>query len=134
KIAEAINPRHYDAGFHATATLGSIGSAAGAARVLGLDLERARVALGLAATQAGGVRENFGTMTKPFHAGRAAEGAVFAAELARGGLSAAGNALEAKRGYFSAAGGGYDPPAIHEALGRPWSIDEPGISIKPHPS
>jgi 2-methylcitrate dehydratase PrpD len=134
KLAEAINPRHYDHGFHATGTVGSIGSAAGAARVAGLDVQETTIALSLAATQAAGIRENFGTMTKPFHAGRAAEAAVFAVELAKGGLSAATNALEAKRGYFSAAGGGYDPSAIHDALGAPWTIETPGISIKPHPS
>jgi 2-methylcitrate dehydratase PrpD len=134
KLAEAINPRHYDDGFHATATLGSIGSAAGAARVFGLDLARTRIALGLAATQAAGLRENFGTMTKPFHAGRAAEAAIVAIELAGSGMTAASNVIEAKRGFFSAAGGGYDPSAIHDALGRPWSFESPGVSIKPHPS
>lgn len=134
KLAEAINPRHYDDGFHATATLGLIGSAAGAARVAGLDLAQTRIALGLAATQAAGVRENFGTMTKPFHAGRAAEGAIVAVELAGAGMSAAPNVIEAKRGFFNAAGGGYDPTAIHDALGRPWSFESPGVSIKPHPS
>lgn len=134
KLAEAINPRHYDAGFHATATLGSIGSAAGASRVCGLDLDQTRIALGLAATQAAGVRENFGTMTKPFHAGRAAEAAIIAVELAGRGMTAAPNVLEAQRGFFNAAGGGYDPTAIHEALGAPWTFDAPGVSIKPHPS
>jgi 2-methylcitrate dehydratase PrpD len=134
KLAEAINPRHYDSGFHATATLGTIGSAAGAARIAGLTPERTAVALGLAATQAAGVRENFGTMTKPFHAGRAAEAAVFAVELAAAGFSAAPNVLEARRGYLNAAGGGYDPTAIHNQLGSPWTFENPGVSIKPHPS
>jgi 2-methylcitrate dehydratase PrpD len=134
KLAEAINPRHYDDGFHATGTLGTIGSAAGAARALGLDDDTTAIALGLAATQAAGLRENFGTMTKPFHAGRAAENAVVAVELARGGFTAAKDVLEAKRGFFNAAGGGYDPTAIHDALGRPWTFASPGVSIKPYPS
>src|SRR5438552_2228692 len=73
KIAEAILPRHYQQGFHTTATCGAIGAAAGASRLLELDREATRRALSLAASQAGGLRENFGTMTKPFHAGRAAE-------------------------------------------------------------
>ena len=73
KIAEAIFPRHYQQGFHTTATCGAIGAAAGASRLLELDREATRRALSLAASQAGGLRENFGTMTKPFHAGRAAE-------------------------------------------------------------
>ncbi len=72
KVAEAILPRHYTTGFHSTATCGSIGAAAAAAKLLGLDREATRRALAIGATQAGGLRENFGTMTKPFHAGRAA--------------------------------------------------------------
>src|SRR5439155_17486259 len=79
KIAEAILPRHYQQGFHSTATCGAIGAAAGAARLLGLDRETTRRALSIAASQAGGLRENFGTMTKPFHAGRAAQNGVVAA-------------------------------------------------------
>jgi len=134
KLAEAIDPRHYDTGFHATGTLGTIGSAAGAARMLDLGEHETRIALGLAATQASGLRENFGTMTKPLHAGRAAENAVFAVELAAGGFTAATDVLEAKRGFFNAAGGGYDSTAIHEQLGRPWTFESPGVSIKPHPS
>src|SRR5499427_4229297 len=78
KIAEAILPRHYQHGFHSTATCGAIGASAGAARVLGLDRESTRRALSIGASQAGGLRENFGTMTKPFHAGRAAESGVVA--------------------------------------------------------
>ncbi|MGE5616573.1 MAG: MmgE/PrpD family protein, partial [Bacillota bacterium] len=65
KVAEAIMPRHYQHGFHSTATCGSIGSAAGAAKLLGLDREATRRALSIGATQAGGLRETFGTMTKP---------------------------------------------------------------------
>src|SRR5262249_53177684 len=79
KVAEAILPRHYQHGFHSTATCGAIGAAAGASRLLRLDRERTRRALAIAASQAGGLRENFGTMTKPFHARRAAESGVVAA-------------------------------------------------------
>lgn len=134
KLAEAINPRHYSDGFHSTATFGAIGAAAGAARLLGLDDAQTAQALSLGATQAAGLRENFGTMTKPFHPGRSAESGVLAAELIRLGWSAAPNAIEAKRGFFNAAGGGYDPRAIHGKLGKPWTFAMPGVSIKPHPS
>jgi 2-methylcitrate dehydratase PrpD len=134
KIAEAILPRHYQQGFHSTATCGAIGAAAGAARLLGLDRETTRTALSLAASQAGGLRENFGTMTKPFHAGRAAESGVVAAELAALGFTASPIALEADRGFFRAAGGGYSAEAIDGKLGRPWTFAFPGVSIKPHPS
>jgi 2-methylcitrate dehydratase PrpD len=134
KIAEAINPRHYSDGFHSTATMGAIGAAAGAARLLGLDASQTAQVLSLGASQAAGLRENFGTMTKPFHPGRAAESGVLAAELVKLGWTAAGNGLEANRGFFKAAGGGYDPQAIHGKLGKPWTFAMPGVSIKPHPS
>src|SRR4051812_8115049 len=93
KVAEAIMPRHYQHGFHSTATCGSIGAAAGAAKLLGLDRDATRRALSIGATQAGGLRENFGTMTKPFHAGRAAENGVVAAEIAALGFTASQNGL-----------------------------------------
>jgi 2-methylcitrate dehydratase PrpD len=134
KVAEAIHPRHYDHGFHSTATMGAIGAAAGAARMMGLDVEATRRALSIGASQAAGLRENFGTMTKPFHAGRAAESGLVAADFARLGWTAAPGVLEAQRGFFQAAGGGYDPAAIEGKLGNPWTFASPGVSIKPHPS
>jgi len=134
KVAEAIMPRHYQHGFHSTATCGSIGAAAGAAKLLGLDRDATRRAISIGATQAGGLRENFGTMTKPFHAGRACENGVVAAEIAALGFTASPNGLEADRGFFRAAGGGFDPAAIDGKLGKPWTFHAPGVSIKPHPS
>jgi 2-methylcitrate dehydratase PrpD len=134
KVAEAIDPRHYDMGFHSTATAGSIGAGSAAAVILGLDAQTTMVTIGIAASQAGGLRENFGTMTKPFHAGRAAENGVLAATLAEAGFTAADDILEARRGFFRAAGGGYDRSMIDGRLGSPWTFEDPGISIKPHPS
>ena len=134
KISEAMNPRHYQDGFHSTATVGAIAAGAGAARLLGFNHEQTRRTLGIAASQAAGLRENFGTMTKPFHAGRACESGVIAAELARLGFTATPVILEAGRGFFKAAGGGYDPQAIDGKLGNPWTFAFPGVSIKPHPS
>jgi 2-methylcitrate dehydratase PrpD len=134
KVAEAISPRHYDEGFHSTATVGAIGAGAAAARMLGLASPEVAVTLGIAASQASGLRENFGTMTKPFHAGRAAESGVLAASLAKAQFTAAPNILEARRGFFKAAGGGYDASMIEGVLGNPWTFESPGISIKPHPS
>ncbi len=134
KVAEAIMPRHYQHGFHSTATCGAIGAAAATAKLLGLDRESTRRALSLGASQAAGLRENFGTMTKPFHAGRAAESGVVAAELAALGFTASLNGLEADRGFFRAAGGGYSADMINGRLGNPWTFAFPGVSIKPHPS
>jgi 2-methylcitrate dehydratase PrpD len=106
KISEAINPRHYDHGFHSTATIGAIAAAAGASRMMGLDVEQTRRALGIGASQSAGLRENFGTMTKPFHPGRSAESGIIAAEFAKLGWTATPIVLEAGRGFFKAAGGG----------------------------
>ena len=134
KIAEAISPRHYNDGFHTTGTIGSFGSAAASAKLRGLDVSKTCYALGVAAAEAGGLRENFGSMTKPFHAGHAAEAGVVAADLAALGWTAASNILEAQYGFFHAAGGGLDPAAIMDRMGKPWTFASPGISIKPHPS
>jgi 2-methylcitrate dehydratase PrpD len=134
KIAESINPRHYQHGFHSTATCGTFGAAAGLANLCGLPAEVACVSLGIAGSLSAGLRENFGTMMKPFHAGRAAESGVIAAEFAALGFTATPHILEAPRGFFRAAGGGYDEGAIREKLGNPWTFANPGVSIKPHPS
>lgn len=134
KVAEAINPRHYDDGFHSTATIGAIGATAGAAKLIGLNPEQTQRALGIGASQAAGLRENFGTMTKPFHPGRSCESGVVAAEFAKLGWTATPFVLEADRGFFMAAGGGYDAGAIAGKLGNPWTFAFPGVSIKPHPS
>ncbi len=134
KIAEAISPRHYGDGFHSTGTCGTFGSAAACAKLRGFDAERTVRAFGIAASDAAGLRENFGTMTKSFHAGHAAEAGVFAGDLAGLGWTSAGGILEAPRGFFHAEGGTYDPAAIQNKLGQPWTFASPGVSIKPHPS
>ena len=134
KIAEAISPRHYGAGFHSTGTLGSFGSAAACAKLMKLDAKKTANALGIVAAEAGGLRSNFGSMTKPFTAGHAAENGVVAVDFAALGWTASEEILEAKEGFFSAAGGGFDPQAIMNRLGKPWTFANPGVSIKPFPS
>jgi 2-methylcitrate dehydratase PrpD len=134
KIAEAIAPRHYQDGFHTTGTCGPFGSAAACAKLLKFDLPKTLNAFGLAASQSGGLRENFGTMTKPFQAGHAAESGLISAELAGLGWTAAEEILEADRGFFHAAGGSYDPSAVMDRLGKPWTFASPGVSLKPYPS
>ncbi|HEY2987717.1 MAG TPA: MmgE/PrpD family protein [Candidatus Binatia bacterium] len=134
RIADAINPRHYQAGFHSTATIGGLGAAMAVGKLLGLREEPLARTLGLAASMASGLRENFGTMTKPLHAGRAAENGVTAAQLAERGFTSATNIIEAKRGLFNAMAGGGDETKITGCLGRPYFMQEPGISIKPYPS
>ncbi|QJP15603.1 MmgE/PrpD family protein [Starkeya sp. ORNL1] len=134
KIAEAINPRHYQHGFHATATCGTYAAAAAAAKLKGLNVEQTVRALGCAGSQSAGLRENFGTMMKPFHAGRSSESGVVAADFAELGWTTTDKILEAPRGFFQAAGGGFDADAIAGKLGAPWTFAFPGVSIKPHPS
>jgi len=134
KIAESISPRHYQDGFHTTGTCGPFGSAAACARLLNFDLSKTLNTFGLAASQSGGLRENFGTMTKPFQAGHAAESGLVSAELVALGWTAAEQILEADRGFFHAFGGSYDLSAIVDRLGKPWTFASPGVSLKPYPS
>jgi len=133
KMAEAINPAHYKRGFHSSGTVGVFGAAAAAAKLLDLDQARLRHALGLAASMGAGIRANFGTMAKPLHVGRAAQGGVTAALLAADGFEADPNALDGQWGFFEVLGSGFDPEKISGLLGRPHSIVRPGVSIKPYP-
>src|SRR5687768_11182393 len=134
RIADSINPRHYQSGFHSTATMGGLGAVMAVGKILRLRENVLVQALGICASMAAGLRENFGTMTKPLHAGRAAENGVTAALLAQSGFTAATNILEAQRGFYHAMAGGYDESKIAGRLGRPYFMEEPGISIKPYPS
>ena len=133
KIAAAIKPKHYGQGFHTTGTIGAFGAATAAAKLYGLNTEQTRNALGIAASESSGIRANFGTMVKPYHAGRAAENGVVAARLAKLGFQSDPNILDGQWGYFQVTGGGYDEEYIRGQLGRPWTVVEPGVSIKPYP-
>jgi 2-methylcitrate dehydratase PrpD len=134
RLSDAIDPRHYREGFHSSGTVGTLGAALGAAKILGLDEDKTRMTLGIGASSAAGLRENFGTMTKSLHVGRAAQHGVEAAYLAHAGWTAAHNVLEAPRGFMQAFGGGFDAQLVHGKLGKPWYYLDPGVSIKPHPS
>ncbi len=134
KIAEAISPRHYEDGFHSAGTCGVFGGTSACARLKGLDAVHTARAFAIAASHAAGLRENFGTMMKPFQAGHATESGVVAADLAELGWTGAEQILEADRGFFHAYGGTYDPDVIMERLGNPWTFQNPGVSIKPFPS
>ena len=134
KIAEAISPRHYEDGFHSTGTCGVFGGTSACARLKGLDVAYTVRAFAIAASHAAGLRENFGTMMKPFQAGHATESGLASVDLAALGWTGAEQILEAQRGFFHAYGGGYDPSAIVDRLGKPWTFENPGVSIKPFPS
>jgi 2-methylcitrate dehydratase PrpD len=134
-LGRALNPSHYGRGWHCTSTLGSIGAAAAAARILGLDPDATSHALSIAASQASGLKENFGTMTKPLHAGLAAQNGVRAALLAQSGFTASHAALDGSQGFAAATCD--EPPTLRAraaALGRRWEILETGITVKLYPS
>jgi 2-methylcitrate dehydratase PrpD len=135
RLGRAMNPSHYQRGWHCTSTLGTIGAAAAASRLLELSAETAANALAIAASSASGLKENFGTMTKPLHAGLAARAGLIAALLARGGLTASGRAFEGSQGFLVAMDGartGLDD--LLADLGRRWEILETGIAVKLYPS
>jgi len=94
RVALAVNPEHYDQGFHVTGTAGTFGAAAAAGRILGLDAEQMANALSVAAAQAAGLREMFGSMSKSLHAGKAAGNGLYAVLLARRGWVSASEGLE----------------------------------------
>jgi 2-methylcitrate dehydratase PrpD len=136
-VASGLNPSHFEAGFHPTGTLATLGACATAARLLRLSREKAAFALGIAASRAAGVRSNVGTMTKPLHAGMAAMSGVQAAKLAAMGWDASPIALEGPLGFTAAFAGGDEPrsAAIVERLGAGWAIAEPAsLVVKPYPS
>jgi 2-methylcitrate dehydratase PrpD len=135
KIADAIHPDHYKKGFHSSGTVGTFGAMAAAARLLDLDRDALAHALATAASLASGIRVNFGTMTKPLHVGRAAQNGVVAAELASRGFTGGTDGLDGPWGFFSvfSFGGGFEPERIVGRLGAPYSIVNPGVSIKPYP-
>ena len=133
RVTEAIPPDAYQVAYQSTATMGGLGAAAAAGKILGLDLEALTRAMGLAATMGAGLRENFGTMTKAFHSGRAAEAGVIAVRLASQGFTAAPDILEARRGFFLAMGGKHDSTRISGKLGSPFFVIDPGLHIKRYP-
>jgi 2-methylcitrate dehydratase PrpD len=135
RLGSTMNPRHYERGWHCTSTLGTISAAAAASRLLGLDVRATARALGIAASSACGLKENFGTMVKPLHAGLAARNGVCAALLARGGMDASELALDGPQGLLRAMDS--ERPSLESAaddLGSRWEIVNGGISVKLYPS
>jgi 2-methylcitrate dehydratase PrpD len=135
RLGRLMNPRHYQRGWHCTSTLGTIGSAAAVSRLLGLDAAAAGHALAIAASQASGLKENFGTMVKPLHAGLAARNGALAALLARAGMTASELALDGPQGFLHAMDSeGTELANAIEDLGTRWEILDTGITVKLYPS
>ena len=99
RVAKQLNPDHYARGWHSTSTVGGLGAAAAAAKLLGLDADGVAIAVAIAASSASGLRNNFGTMVKPLHAGNAAYHGVAAAELAARGFTASKGIFDGERTY-----------------------------------
>ncbi len=114
---------HYENGFHATGTFGTFGAAAGAAKLLGLDAERTAMALGIAASQASGLKINFGTMTKPLHVGKAAMNGLIAARLAARDFTARDTALEAPQGFIATQVPGFKPAPVRPDARAPMAVE-----------
>ena len=133
-LSAAINPGHYRTGWHSTATLGTFGATAAAAKALGLESEATRNALGIAASRAAGLKSNFGTMTKPLHAGAAARAGVTAARLAAGGFTASLDAVDGEGGFLDLYAG-EEGVALSELpdLEEPTALAEHGINVKKYP-
>jgi 2-methylcitrate dehydratase PrpD len=127
---------HHEKGWHPTGLFGAVGAAAACARLRGLDADQAGHAIALGASQSAGLGANFGTMTKPFHAGRAAQAGVMAARLAGAGMTASLDAIEHPRGFLyaiSPRGRTLHLDGPNEGFGRDWRILEHRLSIKKFP-
>jgi len=133
KIAEAIKPDHYRRGFHTTGTIGAFGAFAASGRLLKLGELELRYALGIVASLTSGIRVNFGTMTKPLHAGMAASNGVTASTLAMQGFTADENALDGRWGFMEILGHGSDPELMMGKMGNPYSLVHPGATFKMYP-
>jgi 2-methylcitrate dehydratase PrpD len=135
RLGRAMNPRHYQRGWHCTSTLGTIGAAAAASRILRLDAGAADHAVAIAASEASGLKDNFGTMVKPLHAGLAARNGVLAALLAQAGMTASASAVGGAQGFLAAMDSEHaslDP--FTADLGERWEIVDTGITVKLYPS
>jgi 2-methylcitrate dehydratase PrpD len=136
RFGTVMNPRHYHhRGWHCTSSIGTVGAAAAAARVMGLDAHAVRHALGIAGSAACGVKENLGSMVKPLHAGMAARNGVMAARLAQRGLTASAHAIDGPQGYLAAMDS--EQPSLDFVvtdLGTRWEIIDSGVTVKLYPS
>jgi 2-methylcitrate dehydratase PrpD len=135
RLGHAIGRSHYERGWHATATMGTLGAAAAAARLYGLSTEQTQMAFGIAVSFAGGSRQNFGTMTKPLHPGYAAQNGIVAAQLAARGFTSDPTAIEAPLGLFTlfSPENDGDADSVVKGLGTDFELLDTGISVKNYP-
>ena len=128
RVAMSVHPWHYDAGWHITGTAGVFGAAAGAGRLFGLSPEQMTHALGIAGTQAGGVREVFGTDSKAMHPAKGASNGLQAAQLARAGFTSADDVLGGRRGFWAVLSpAGHSEEELLGGLGERWELAKNGL-------
>lgn len=132
RIGALVNPRHYNAGWHCTASLGVMGAAAACAHAMSLSLTDTANALNLATTFSAGLKENFGTDGKPLQVGAAAANGLFACELSSHGLRVADATISGRQG-FAAMNSGRTDHQVAASFGRPWGLETPGFNIKIYP-
>ena len=135
-VGESVSVAYYDdLGWHPTGPLGAIGAAAAACSILQLNQKQTAMAISLAASQAAGLRQNFGTMTKPYHAGASSRTGVISAKLVQAGFTAGMDAIEGRFGFLRAfsGGAGYDANRVLDNLGNKCYMVESGIEIKKYP-
>ncbi|KAJ7596505.1 hypothetical protein C8J56DRAFT_288910 [Mycena floridula] len=131
KLGLSVYPEHYDVGWHITSTTGSIGAAVAVGKLLNLDIPTMQQAIGIAATQVVGMQEYFGSDTKSFHVGRAAQGGMIAALLASGGYTSSLQGLEAKFGWAHVVSTRENLTAEFDTLGQVWEVQK--NTFKPFP-
>jgi 2-methylcitrate dehydratase PrpD len=122
RMGNLVYPEHYDRGWHITGSTGTLGAAAACSRLLGLNADQTTMALGIAASQPIGLREQFGTMTKPFHPGGAARAGLMSALLAQKGFTSSARSLEAPRGWAQVLSTKYDWREAQDELGQRFEI------------
>src|SRR5262245_60897716 len=122
RIGNAVYPAHYEAGWHITSTTGVFGAAAAIGKLLGLTTRQMVWAFGLAATQAAGIREMFGSMAKSYQPGRAAQNGYTAALLGRADFTAGERALEGPRGFAAVTAASYDLDKVTANLGADFEL------------
>ena len=122
RMGNVMYPAHYDRGWHITGSTGMLGAAAGCARMLGLDEQQTQMAIGIAASQPVGLREQFGSMSKPLHPGAAARAGLMSALMAQQGFTASPRALEAPRGLVQVVSTQYDWNEATVGLGQQFEI------------
>jgi 2-methylcitrate dehydratase PrpD len=131
RVGNAVYPAHYDAGWHITGTAGVFGAAAAIGKLFGLPEQNMIWALGLAATQAAGLREMFGSMGKAFHPGRSAQSGYLAALLARDGFTSGEQGVEGPRGFAAVQSSAYDLNKVTYRIGSHFDLRE--NTYKPFP-